>query len=101
MKDRQRQKKESLGSSSLSLSLSHSHFFFFLLQSAQLSVERQNVPRLAIIALLTCALVIFLLSTFVFLYFLKRNERIQQKLTHLTRIKRVPTDHYRVRKTLL
>lgn len=77
--------------------LSFFFLLFFLLKSAQLSVERQNGSRLAILALLTCASVLFLMGAFACLFFLKRNERIRKKLTHITRLKGVPTDYYQVK----
>ena len=36
------------------------------------------------------------MSAFASLFFLKRNERIRKKLTHITRLKGVPTDYYQV-----
>jgi len=49
--------------------------------------------------LVTCALVLFIMSSFALIYYIKRNDRIRNKFAELTRIKGLSTDYYQVRKT--
>jgi protein tyrosine phosphatase len=63
-------------------------------RGAQLSVERQNGLRWTIITLVTCALVLFIMGSFAFLYFIKRNDRIRNKFAELTRIKGLSMNYY-------
>ncbi|CAF4541945.1 unnamed protein product, partial [Rotaria sp. Silwood2] len=63
-------------------------------QGTKLSVERQNGSRLAIITLVTCAWVLFIMGSFAVLYFVKRNDRIRNKIAGITQIKGSSTDYY-------
>ena len=72
-------------------------FFFSLSKGSQLSVERQNHSRLTIVTLVICALVLFMMTAFVFLYYIKRNDRIRNKLAEITHIKGLSTNYYQVK----
>jgi protein tyrosine phosphatase len=63
-------------------------------RGSQLSVERQNNSRLTIITLAICALVLFTMAAFALLYFIKRNDRIRNKLAEITHIKGLSTNYY-------
>jgi len=63
-------------------------------RGSQLSVERQNGSRWTIITLVTCALVLFIMAAFALLYFIKRNDRIRNKLAEITHIKGLSTNYY-------
>ncbi|CAF0888201.1 unnamed protein product [Adineta steineri] len=63
-------------------------------RGSQLSVERQNNSRLTIVTLITCALVLFTMAAFILLYFIKRNDRIRNKLAEITHIKGLSTNYY-------
>lgn len=60
----------------------------------QLSVEQRNGSRMAIAALVTCGLVLFIMGAFAILYFFKRNDRIRNKLAEITHIKGLSTNYY-------
>lgn len=70
---------------------------FLFLKGSQLSVERQNHSRLTIVTLVTCALVLFMMTAFVLLYYIKRNDRIRNKLAEITHIKGLSTNYYQVK----
>jgi len=53
--------------------------------------------RWAIITLVTCALVLFVMGSFALLYFVKRNDRIRNKFAEITGIKGLSTDYYQVK----
>jgi hypothetical protein len=72
-------------------------FPFIYLKGSQLSVERQNNSRLTIITLAICALVLFTMAAFALLYFIKRNDRIRNKLAEITHIKGLSTNYYQVK----
>ncbi|UJR28437.1 hypothetical protein I4U23_009677 [Adineta vaga] len=63
-------------------------------RGSQLSVDRQNNSRLTIITLVICISVLFTMAAFVFLYFIKRNDRIRNKLAEITHIKGLSTNYY-------
>ncbi|CAF1037550.1 unnamed protein product [Adineta ricciae] len=63
-------------------------------QGSQLSIDQPNSSRLTIITLVTCALVLFTMAAFVLLYFVKRNDRIRNKLAEITHIKGLSTNYY-------
>ncbi|UJR21066.1 hypothetical protein I4U23_024166 [Adineta vaga] len=63
-------------------------------RSAQLSVERPNGSRLAVITLITCVLILFILASFVLFYFIKRNDKIRKKFEEITRMKNGSADDY-------
>jgi protein tyrosine phosphatase len=63
-------------------------------RGSQLSVERQNSSRLTILTLVICALVLFTMAAFALLYFIKRNDRIRNKLAEITHIKGLSTNYY-------
>ncbi|CAF3413861.1 unnamed protein product [Rotaria sp. Silwood1] len=63
-------------------------------QGTKLSAERQYGSRFAIIALVTCAWVLFIMGSFALLYFIKRNDRIRNKIADITHIKGLSTDYY-------
>ncbi len=67
------------------------------LKGSQLSVERQNSSRLTILTLVICALVLFTMAAFALLYFIKRNDRIRNKLAEITHIKGLSTNYYQVK----
>jgi hypothetical protein len=47
--------------------------------------------------LVTCALVLFIMAAFALLYFIKRNDRIRNKLAEITHIKGLSTNYYQVK----
>lgn len=61
-----------------------------------MSVERQNGSRLTIITLVICVSVLFTMAAFAVLYFIKRNDRIRNKLAEITHIKGLSTNYYQV-----
>lgn len=63
-------------------------------QGVKLSVERQNGSYLAVVTLVTCAFVLFIMGAFTLLYFFKRNDRIRNKLAEITHIKGLSTNYY-------
>jgi protein tyrosine phosphatase len=63
-------------------------------RGSQLSVERPNNSRLVIITFVTCALVLFTMAAFALLYYIKRNDRIRNKLAEITHIKGLSTNYY-------
>jgi protein tyrosine phosphatase len=63
-------------------------------RGSQLSVEQQKNSRLTIITLVTCALVLFTMAAFALLYFIKRNDRIRNKLAEITHIRGLSTNYY-------
>jgi hypothetical protein len=63
-------------------------------RGSQLSVERQNSSRWTIITLVTCGLVLFTMAAFALLYYIKRNDRIRNKLAEITHIKGLSTNYY-------
>lgn len=64
------------------------------IRGSQLSVERPDSSRWAIIALITCGLVLFIMAAFLLLYFVKRNDRVRNKLAEITHIKGLSTNYY-------
>lgn len=74
-----------------------SFFSIIYLKGSQLSVERQNSSRLSIVTLVICALVLFTMAAFALLYFIKRNDRIRNKLAEITHIKGLSTNYYQVK----
>jgi len=67
------------------------------LKGSQLSVEQHNHSRLTVITLVTCGLVLFTMAAFALLYFIKRNDRIRNKLAEITHIKGLSTNYYQVK----
>lgn len=63
-------------------------------RGSQLSVENAYSSRLTIITLVICALVLFTMAAFALLYFVKRNDRIRNKLAEITHIKGLSTNYY-------
>lgn len=63
-------------------------------RGSQLSVENAHSSRLTIITLVICALVLFTMAAFALLYFIKRNDRIRNKLAEITHIKGLSTNYY-------
>jgi len=63
-------------------------------RGSQLSFDGQNHSRLTIVTLVTCALVLFTMAAFALLYFVKRNDRIRNKLAEITHIKGLSTNYY-------
>ncbi|CAF4279303.1 unnamed protein product, partial [Rotaria socialis] len=61
---------------------------------SQLSVERENGSRWALVILVTCALVLFIMGAFALLYYIKRNDRIRNKLAEITHIRGLSTNYY-------
>ncbi|CAF1580924.1 unnamed protein product, partial [Rotaria sordida] len=51
-----------------------------ILTGSQLSVERQNGSQWAFVAAAICVMVLLIMGAFAFLYFIKRNDRIQRFL---------------------
>jgi hypothetical protein len=67
------------------------------LKGSQLSFEQQNRSRWTIITLVICSLVLFTMAAFALLYFIKRNDRIRNKLAEITHIKGLSTNYYQVK----
>lgn len=63
-------------------------------RGSQLSVENAHSSRLTIITLIICALVLFTMAAFALLYFIKRNDRIRNKLAEITHFKGLSTNYY-------
>jgi protein tyrosine phosphatase len=63
-------------------------------RGSQLSIERQNSSRLTVVTLVICALVLMTMGAFALLYFIKRNDRIRNKLAEITHIKGLSTNYY-------
>lgn len=63
-------------------------------RGAQLSVEQANVSHWATAALVTCALVLFIMGSFVMLFYFKRSSQIRDKFAEITRFKRSTTNDY-------
>jgi protein tyrosine phosphatase/5-hydroxyisourate hydrolase-like protein (transthyretin family) len=63
-------------------------------RGGQLRIERHNGSKLAIITLVTCGMVLFTMGAFALLYFIKRNDRIRNKLAEITHIKGLSTKDY-------
>ncbi|CAF3702524.1 unnamed protein product [Rotaria sordida] len=63
-------------------------------QGTKLSAERQNGSYLAIITLVTCVWILFIMGSFAVLYFIKRNDRIRNKIAEITHIKGLSTNYY-------
>jgi len=53
---------------------------------------------LAVITLITCTLLLFIIGSFALLYFIKRNDRIQNKFSDITQVKGLSKDDYQVEK---
>ncbi|CAF1675744.1 unnamed protein product [Rotaria magnacalcarata] len=64
------------------------------IRGSQLSVERENGSRWALVTLVTCALVLFIMGAFALLYYIKRNDRIRNKLAEITHIRGLSTNYY-------
>ncbi|CAF3201278.1 unnamed protein product [Rotaria socialis] len=64
------------------------------IRGSQLSVERENGSRWALVILVTCALVLFIMGAFALLYYIKRNDRIRNKLAEITHIRGLSTNYY-------
>lgn len=77
--------------------LIRSNSFSFSFKGSQLSVERQSHSRLTIVTVVTCALVLFTMAAFALLYYIKRNDRIRNKLAEITHIKGLSTNYYQVK----
>jgi hypothetical protein len=56
---------------------------------------------LTTITLVTCTLVLFTMIAFALLYFIKRNDRIRNKLAEITHIKGLSTNYYQVKKWII
>ncbi|CAM4868675.1 unnamed protein product [Rotaria socialis] len=52
-------------------------------QGTKLAVEQQNGSRLAILTLVTCLWILFIMCSFVLLYLMKRNDRVLNKMTEI------------------
>ncbi|CAM4875813.1 unnamed protein product [Rotaria socialis] len=52
-------------------------------QGTKLAVEQQNGSRLAIVTLVTCLWILFIMCSFVLLYLMKRNDRVLNKMTEI------------------
>ncbi|CAF0756416.1 unnamed protein product [Rotaria sordida] len=63
-------------------------------RGSQLSVERQNGSQWAFVAAAICVMVLLIMGAFAFLYFIKRNDRIRNKLAEITHIRGLSTNYY-------
>jgi len=63
-------------------------------RGARLSVEQRKNSRLTVVTLVTCILVLFMMAAFVLLYYIKRNDRIRNKLAEITHFKGLSTNYY-------
>lgn len=73
--------------------------FLSLLKGVQLSFEQQNGSRLTTITLIICVSVLLTMGAFALLYFVKRNDRIRNKLAEITHVKGLSNNYYQVSET--
>ncbi|CAF2578887.1 unnamed protein product [Rotaria sp. Silwood2] len=64
------------------------------IRGSQLSVERQNGSQWALVASTICGVVLLIMGAFALLYFVKRNDRIRNKLAEITHIRGLSTNYY-------
>ncbi|CAF1039393.1 unnamed protein product [Rotaria sp. Silwood1] len=64
------------------------------IQGSQLSVERQNGSQWALLTAAICGMVLLIMGAFAVLYFVKRNDRIRNKLAEITHFRGLSTNYY-------